>query len=57
MFSIAKWDPLSREKLAYATACFVTEGLISGKCLQSLWRDAVVKDGELIITKQIVYGN
>lgn len=41
---IAKWDPLTREKLAYATACFVTEGLASGKCLQSLWRDAVVKD-------------
>ncbi len=35
-----------REKLAYATAYFLSEGLSHGRCFQSLYKDHVVKDGE-----------
>jgi hypothetical protein len=42
---LAKWDPSAREKLASATALLIIELQISPKCLQSLAKDHVVKDG------------
>jgi len=41
---LPKWDPEMREKLAYATAYFLSEGLSHGRCFQSLYKDHVVKD-------------
>lgn len=41
---LPKWDPAMREKLAYATAYFLSEGLSHGRCFQSLYKDHVVKD-------------
>ena len=40
-----KWDPKSRDKLAEAIALLVLELQCSTRCLQSLSKDHVVKDG------------
>lgn len=42
---LGKWDPEAREKLANATALFIIELQLSPKCLSSLSKDHVVKDG------------
>ena len=42
---LPKWDPASREKLASATALLFIELQTSSRCLQSLAKDHVVKDG------------
>ncbi|CAK9784216.1 unnamed protein product [Cutaneotrichosporon oleaginosum] len=42
---IAKWDASQRAKLAEAVALFVADVGISAKCLQSLAKSHVVKDG------------
>jgi hypothetical protein len=42
---INKWNPDQRAKLAEAVALFVADVGIAAKCLQSLAKDHVVKDG------------
>jgi len=42
---LAKWDPASRAKLAEATALLILDLQCSPRCLQSLVKDHVVKDG------------
>ncbi|BEI80676.1 hypothetical protein CcaverHIS002_0112050 [Cutaneotrichosporon cavernicola] len=42
---IPKWNPSQRAKLAEAVALFVADVGIQAKCLQSLAKDHVVKDG------------
>ncbi|KAL7420797.1 hypothetical protein Q5752_004750 [Cryptotrichosporon argae] len=42
---IAKWDPDARHRLAEALAALVHELQVAPKCLQSLTKDHVVKDG------------
>lgn len=42
---LGKWEPSAREKLANATALFIIELQLSPKCLSSLSKDHVVKDG------------
>ena len=32
--------------MAYATAYFITDAQVTGRCLQTLLRDVVVKDGK-----------
>ncbi|KAJ9121081.1 hypothetical protein QFC24_005062 [Naganishia onofrii] len=41
---LPRWSPAYREKMAYATAYFIVDAQVSGKCLQTLLRDVVVKD-------------
>ncbi|KAI5453696.1 hypothetical protein NCC49_005515 [Naganishia albida] len=41
---LPRWSPAYREKMAYATAYFILENQVTGKCLQPLLRDVVVKD-------------
>lgn len=47
--SLPRWSPAYREKMAYATAYFILENQVTGKCLQPLLRDVVVKDGNCIL--------
>jgi hypothetical protein len=42
---LGKWDQVARDKLAEAVALLVIELQISPRCLQSLAKDHVVKDG------------
>ena len=42
---LPKWDHASREKLAEATALLIVDLQVSPRCLASLTRDHVVKDG------------
>lgn len=44
--SLPRWSPAYREKMAYATAYFITDAQVTGRCLQTLLRDVVVKDGK-----------
>jgi hypothetical protein len=46
LLSLPRWSPAYREKMAYATAYFIVDAQVSGKCLQTLLRDVVVKDGK-----------
>ncbi|KAJ9094359.1 hypothetical protein QFC19_007967 [Naganishia cerealis] len=41
---LPRWPSAYREKMAYATAYFILENQITGRCLQTLLRDVVVKD-------------
>ena len=45
---LAKWDPASRTKLAEATALLILDLQCAPRCLQSLSKDHVVKDGVAI---------